>query len=76
MDRSKNKKEKEDENMAIAVKPNEATIIRKDMLTSFLNELRTKKVTEEYWKECAASRELFSSSDIDMMKKMCDGDKN
>lgn len=76
MDKSKEKSAKEDGNMAMAIKPNEATIIKKGMLSSFLNELCTQKVTEEYWNECAASRDIFSSSDIEKMKKMCNGDND
>lgn len=70
------KKVKEDDNMAMAIKPNEATVIKKGMLPSFLNELRASKVNKEYWNECAASRSVFSSSDIEEMKKMCNGENN
>ena len=70
------KKVKEDENMAMAIKPNEATVIKKGMLPSFLNELHASKVNKEYWNECAASRSVFSSSDIEEMKKMCNGENN
>lgn len=62
---------KEGENMALAIKQNEATIIKKGMLSSFLNELHKSKVTEEYWAECVAARNVFSSSDVEKMKKMC-----
>lgn len=70
------KKVKEDDNMAMAIKPNEATVIKKGMLPSFLNELCANKVNKEYWNECAASRSVFSSSDIEEMKKMCNGENN
>lgn len=76
MSRNKDKKAKEDGNMAMAIKPSEATVIKKGMLTSFLSELQASKITKEYWNECAASRDIFSSSDIENMKKMCNGDKN
>ena len=68
--------EKEDERMALTMKPNEATIIKKGMLKSFLYELQENKVTEEYWAECAASKNAFSSSDIERMKKMCNGEND
>ena len=68
--------EKEDENMAMAIKPNEATIIKTGMLPSFLSELHANKVTKEHWKECETSRNIFSSSDLDKMKKMCNGEEN
>ncbi len=73
---SEEQRVKEDESMALAIKPNEATIIKKGMLSSFLNELHESKVTEEYWAECAAARKTFSSSDIERMKKMCNGENN
>lgn len=73
---SKTKNAKEEEDMALAIKPNEATIIRKEMLHPFLKELHTNKTGKEYWKECAASKEMFSPSDIEKMKKMCNGENN
>lgn len=76
MDKSKEKGAKEDGNMAMAIKPDEATIIKKGMLSSFLSELCAQKVTKEYWNECAAARDVFSSSDIEKMKKMCNGDND
>ncbi len=68
--------ETEDENMAMAMKPNEATIIKKGMLSSFIKALNASKVSEDYWTECEASRNIFSSSDIEEMKKMCNGENN
>lgn len=62
--------------MALTMKPNEATIIKKGMLKSFMKELQKNKVTEEYWAECAASKNAFSPSDVEIMKKMCNGEKN
>ncbi len=67
---------KEDDNMAMAMKPNEATIIKKGMLSSFLKTLNANKVSEDYWTECEASRTVFSSSDVEKMKKMCNGENN
>ena len=68
------KKKEEDEKVAMIIKPSEATIIKKDMLSSFLTELCANEVTKEYWNECRASRNLFSSSDMERMKKMCNGE--
>lgn len=62
--------------MAMAIKPNEATIIKKGMLPVFLSELHANRVSKEYWKECEASRDIFSSSDLEKMKKMCNGEEN
>ena len=76
MNTDNEKEKKEDENMAMIIKPNEATIIKKDMLSSFLAELCANEVTKEYWNECRSSRTLFSSSDMEKMKKMCDGVKS
>ena len=76
MKRNPKKVTKEDENMAMAIKPNEATIIKTGMLPSFLSELHANKITKEYWKECETSRNIFSSSDLDKMKKMCNGEES
>lgn len=58
------------------IRPNKATIIKKEKLSMFLNELNKNKVTKEYWDECAASKNAFSSSDIENMKKLCNGEQN
>ncbi len=62
---------KEDEKMAMAMKPNEASVIKKGMLSAFLSELNNNNVTKDYWHECETSRNIFSSSDIEKMKQMC-----
>lgn len=67
---------KEDESMAMAIKPNEASIIKKGMLPAFLRELNNSRVAEDYWNECEASRNAFSPSDIEKMKQMCKNGKN
>ena len=71
-----NENRKEGAKMAIAMKPNEATIIKTGMLPAFLNELQENKVTKEYWEECETSRTFFTPSDIEEMKRMCNGEKN
>lgn len=58
--------------MAIVIKPDEATIIKKEMLASFLADLEENKITKDYWKECKESKEIFSSLDLEKMKKMCE----
>lgn len=68
----KNDFKKEDNDMAISARPNQATIINKDMLLAFINELNANKPSKEYWSECEESSNVFSSSDIDEMKKMFD----
>lgn len=59
--------------MAMAIKPDEATIIKKEMIHDFVGELCNNKVTKEYWNDCAKSREYFSASDVAEMKKLCNG---
>ncbi len=71
MSEERQQKAKEDENMAIVMKPNEASIIKKGMLSAFLSELSNSNVTKDYWAECEASRNAFSASDIEKMKQMC-----
>ena len=41
----------------------------KGVLPSFLNEIQVNKITKDYWKECESSRTVFSSSDLEEMKK-------
>lgn len=62
--------------MAMTVKPNEATIIKKTMLPSFLSELNSNRATKEFWDECSTSKRIFSSSDIDKMKKICNSEND
>lgn len=50
---------------------NAATIISKEKLSPFLAELKANRITKEYWNECNASRSLFSSSELEVMKKKC-----
>lgn len=53
---------------------NEATIIRKDKMHDFINELKNNQISPEYWKECAAAKKAFPSEKIERMKKMCNED--
>lgn len=75
LEKGDKKEEREDDSMAMMIKPNEATIIKKGMLSSFLNDLHNSKTTKEFWNECEASRNAFSTSDIEQMKKMCNSGK-
>jgi hypothetical protein len=61
--------------MAITAKPDEATIIKNEMLSEFIDELYNNKVSNEYWEECSKSRTFFSDDDIDKMKQMINGKK-
>jgi len=62
--------------MAMAInKPDEATIIKKEAMSLFLQQLRSQKATEDYWEECAKARTAFSTSEIERMKKMCNGEE-
>ena len=55
-------------------KINEATIIKFEKLSPFMKELNANKVSKDYWNECRASKNLFSSSEIERMKKRCNGE--
>ncbi len=67
---------KEDGVMAMAInKPDEATIIKKEAMSLFLQQLRSQKATKDYWEECAKARNAFSASEIEKMKKMCSGEE-
>lgn len=50
---------------------NRANVIKKGMLPAFLKELNENKTTKEYWNECKAARNAFTSDDIENMKMMC-----
>lgn len=66
---------KEETNMAVITKPNEANIIKNGMLTTFAKEVKMNIPDEDYWEECKMSKNLFSSEDIKNMKNMCKGQK-
>lgn len=73
---SHNSEAKEDGVMAMAInKPDEATIIKKDAMALFMQQLRSQKATKDYWEECAKARTAFSTSEIERMKKMCNGEE-
>lgn len=48
-----------------------ANMIKKGMLPAFLKELNENKTTKEYWDECKAARNTFTTDDVENMKMMC-----
>lgn len=52
-------------------KPKRAIGIKRGLMYSFLNKLHENHTDKAYWDECKTSRNTFTSSDIEEMKKRC-----
>lgn len=70
-----NKWKKEDENMEAINKPQEAMIIAQGMTKAFIDLLASQKHSETYWNECLSTNRKLSSSNMDKLKEMCNGEE-
>lgn len=66
---------KEDENMEAINKPQEAMIITQGMTKAFIELLASQKRSETYWNECLSTKKNISSSNMDKLKEMCNGEE-
>lgn len=74
MEVNDNNTTKEDDTMASLSKPMQATIVKKEELKSFINELKKNRVSSDYWDECRNSKNSISKAELERMKKMCNGE--
>ena len=73
---SKEKKyEKEDEIMEAINKPQEAMMITQGMTKAFIDLLVSQKRSKAYWNECLSTKKSISSSNMDKLKEMCNGEE-
>jgi hypothetical protein len=66
---------KEEECMEAVNKPQEAMIIAKGMTKAFVEALVAHKQSETYWNECSSTKKSISSSNMEKLKKLCDGER-
>ena len=75
MKNEKYKWKKEDEHMEAINKPQEAMIITQGMTKSFVDLLVSQKCSKTYWNECLSTKKNISSSTMDKLKAMCNGEE-
>lgn len=66
---------KEDESMVAVNKPQEAMMITQGMTKAFVDLLVSQKRSETYWNECLSTKKSVSSSNMDKLKEMCNGEE-
>lgn len=71
----KETRKKEDEHMEAINKPQESLIITQGMTKAFIDLLVSQKRSNTYWDECSSARKNISSSTMDKLKKMCNGEE-
>jgi hypothetical protein len=60
--------------MAAINKPQKAVIITKGMTKAFVETLVAHKQPKSYWNECSSTKKSISSSNMDKLKKLCNGE--
>ena len=71
----KNDTEKGGEMMAAINKPQESMIIARGMTKAFVELLASEKRPKTYWDDCSSTKKTVSSSTMNKLKEMCNGDK-
>ena len=66
---------KEDEHMEAINKPKEALMITQGMTKAFIDLLVSQKRSKTYWDECSSTKKNISSSTMDRLKEMCNGEE-
>lgn len=66
---------KGDEVMQAINKPQEAMMVTQGMTKAFLDLLISQKRSETYWNECMNTKKNISSSNMDKLKEMCNGEE-
>ncbi len=61
--------------MEIINKPQEAMMITQGMTKAFIDLLASQKRSKDYWDECSSTKKNISSSNMDKLKKMCNGEE-
>lgn len=69
------KYKKEDDIMEAINKPQEAMMITQGMTRAFIDLLASQRRSEAYWAECLSTKKSISSSNMDKLKEMCNGEE-
>ena len=75
MSEEKNLK-KGDENMEAINKPQEAMMIAQGMTRAFIDLVASQKCSKDYWNEWLSTKKTISSSTMDKLKELCNGERN
>lgn len=70
---SEQKDTKEESDMGTISKPQEAIVVTKGMTKAFMNLLDSQRITPSYWEECQKTNRNLSDTEIEALKRMCDG---
>jgi len=73
--KEKEYKKKEDDIMEAINKPQEAMMVTQGMTKAFIDLLASQKCSKSYWDECLSTKKDISSSDMDKLKEMCNGEE-
>lgn len=72
----KNRETKEDKHMEAINKPQEAMMIAQGMTKAFIDLLAAQKYSKAYWDECSSTGKRVSSSTMDKLKRICNGEND
>lgn len=61
--------------MEMMNKPQEAIMLAQGMTKSFADLLVSQKKSKNYWSECHSVQKKIPSSNMDKLKKMCNGEE-
>lgn len=67
-------KRKEGKHMEAINKPQEAMMITRGMTKAFVDLLVSEKCSATYWNDCQSTKKNVSSSVMDKLKEMCNGE--
>ena len=56
-------------------KPQEAMMITQGMTKAFIDLLASQRRPKAYWNECLSTKKSISSSNMDKLKEMCNGEE-
>lgn len=56
-------------------KPQEAMMITQGMTREFIDLLESQKHSKDYWNECLSKKKSISSSTMNKLKEMCNGEE-
>lgn len=70
-----NNQEKEEAHMEVINKPQAAMMVTQGMTKAFVDLLASQKRSATYWNDCKSTKKDVSSSTMDKLKEMCNGEE-
>lgn len=68
-------KQKEEKSMEAINKPKEAMMVTQGMTKAFIDALAAQRCSRTYWGECLGTKKSISSSAMDKLKEICNGEE-